>query len=59
MDRNEMSTLYKGPAIDASYQILVHLAHGSQRRRFKCEKLTEERRHQVMTKVHMAFDQVS
>ena len=26
MDRNEMSTLYRGPPIDASYQVSVHLA---------------------------------
>jgi hypothetical protein len=24
MDRDEMSSLYKGPHIDASYQVLVH-----------------------------------
>jgi hypothetical protein len=34
-DRDEMSTLYRGPAIDASYQVLVHLAKWFQRRRFK------------------------
>jgi hypothetical protein len=26
MDRDEMSSLYRGPAIDASYQVSVHLA---------------------------------
>jgi hypothetical protein len=26
MDRDEMSTLYRGPPIDASYQVSVHLA---------------------------------
>ena len=26
MDRHEMSNLYRGPSIDASYQVLVHLA---------------------------------
>jgi hypothetical protein len=26
MDRNEMSTLYRGLPIDASYQVSVHLA---------------------------------
>jgi hypothetical protein len=26
MDRDEMSNLYRGPSIDASYQISVHLA---------------------------------
>jgi hypothetical protein len=28
-----MSNLYKGPSIDASYQVSVHLAEGFQRRR--------------------------
>ena len=27
MDRDEMSNLYRGPAIDASYQVSVHLAN--------------------------------
>jgi hypothetical protein len=30
-----MSTLYRGPAIDAAYHGLVHLAKQFQRRRFK------------------------
>ena len=34
MDRDEMSNLYKGPPIDASYQVLVHLAKQFQKRRF-------------------------
>ena len=33
-DRDEMSNLYRGPPIDASYQVLVHLAKQFQRRRF-------------------------
>ena len=33
-DRDEMSKLYRGPSIDASYQVLVHLAKWFQRRRF-------------------------
>jgi hypothetical protein len=33
-DRDEMSILYRGPAIDASYQVSVHLAKWFQRRRF-------------------------
>jgi hypothetical protein len=37
-----MSNLYRGPAIDASYQVLLHLAEGFQRRRLKCEKLTDD-----------------
>ena len=44
MDRNEMSIIYRGPSIDASYQVSVHLAKGFQRRRLKCEKLTDDRR---------------
>jgi hypothetical protein len=35
MVRDEMSNLYRGPSIDASYQISVHLAKQFQRRRFK------------------------
>jgi hypothetical protein len=34
MHRDKMSNLYKGPSIDASYQVLVHLAKQFQRRRF-------------------------
>jgi hypothetical protein len=34
MDRDEMSTLYRGPSTDASYQISVHLGKQFQRRRF-------------------------
>jgi hypothetical protein len=33
MDQDEMSTLYRGPPIDASYQVSVHLAKRFQRRR--------------------------
>ena len=33
-DRDEMSNLYRRPAIDASYQVSVHLANWFQRRRF-------------------------
>jgi hypothetical protein len=43
MDRNKMSNLYKGPSIDSFYQISVHLAEGFQRRRLKCEKLTDDK----------------
>ena len=35
-DRDKMSILYRGPSIDASYQVSVHLAEGFQRRRLKC-----------------------
>jgi hypothetical protein len=44
MDRDEMSNLYRGPSIDAPYQVSVHLAEGLQRRRLKCEKLTDDGR---------------
>jgi hypothetical protein len=37
----QMSNRYRGPAIDASYQVSVHLAEGFQRRSLKCEKLTD------------------
>ena len=53
-DRDEMSILYRGPSIDASYQVSVHLAERFQRRRLKCEKLTDNGR-QVMAKAHIAF----
>jgi hypothetical protein len=32
MDRDEMSNLYRGPSIDASYQVSVHLVQWFQRR---------------------------
>ena len=60
-----MSNLYRGPSIDASYQVSVHLAEGFQRRRLKCKKLTDDRRRmtddgwQVMAKAHIAFGKVS
>jgi hypothetical protein len=34
MDQDEMSNLYRGPSIDASNQVSVHLAKWFQRRRF-------------------------
>jgi hypothetical protein len=43
MDRDEMSILYRGPSIDAPYQVSVHLAEGFQRRRLKCEKLKDDK----------------
>jgi hypothetical protein len=33
-DQDEISNLYRGPSIDASYQVSVHLAMQFQRRRF-------------------------
>jgi hypothetical protein len=32
MDRDKMSNLYRGPSIDASYQVSVYIAEGFQRR---------------------------
>jgi hypothetical protein len=43
-DQDEISNLYRGSAIDTSYQMSVHLAKRFQRRRLKCEKLTDDRR---------------
>jgi hypothetical protein len=42
-DRDEMSTLYRVSAIDASYQVLVHLAKRFQRRRLKKISQSETR----------------
>jgi hypothetical protein len=53
-DRDEMSILYRGPPIEASYQVSVHLAKRFQRRRLKYEKLTDDGR-QVMAKAHIAL----
>jgi hypothetical protein len=58
MNRDEMSNLYREPSIDASYQVLVHLAQRYQRRRLKCEKLTDDGP-QVMAKAHIAFGKES
>ena len=41
MDLDEMSNLYRGPSIDASYQISDQLALQFHQRRLKCEKLTD------------------
>ena len=57
IDRDEMRSLYREPSIDAPYQVSVHLAEGFQRRRLKCEKLTDDKR-QVMAKAHIAFGKV-
>ena len=58
MDRDKMSNLQRGPSIDASYQVSLHLAEGFQRRRLKCEKLTDDGC-KVMAKAHIAFGKVS
>jgi hypothetical protein len=39
----EISNLYRGPSIDASYQVSVHLAKRFQRRRFKKIGRSEKR----------------
>ena len=44
MDRDKMSNLQRGPSMDASYQVSLHLAEGFQRRRLKYEKLTDDKR---------------
>jgi hypothetical protein len=43
MDREEMSNLYRGSSIDASYQVSVHLDKRFQRRRFLKIGLLETR----------------
>jgi hypothetical protein len=58
MDWDDMSNLYRGPSTDASYQVSVPLAEAFQRRRLKCEKLTDDGC-QVMAKAHIAFGKVS
>jgi hypothetical protein len=49
-----MSNLYRRPSINAPYQVSVYLAEGFQRRRLKCEKLTDAGR-QVMAEANIAF----
>ena len=53
-----MSNIYTGPSIDTSYQISDQLALRFQRRRLKCEKLTDDGC-QVMATAHIAFGKVS
>jgi len=43
-DRDDIINLHRGPNIDASYQVSVHLAKGFQRRRLKCEEFIDGRR---------------
>ena len=55
----------RGPSSEHFWQVWLKSVQRFQRRRFKCEKLTDERtvgrtdRHLPMTKAHMAYDQVS
>jgi hypothetical protein len=58
MDWDEMGNLYRGPSIDASYQVSVHLAEVFQRRTLKCERLTDDGR-QVMAKAHLVKGKAS
>jgi hypothetical protein len=44
MDRDEMSNIYRGPRINASYQVSVHMAKQFQRRRFFLEISQSEAR---------------
>jgi hypothetical protein len=48
----------RGPFIDASFQVSVHLAKRCQRRSLKCEKLTDDGR-QLVTKAQIVFGNVS
>ena len=42
MGRDKMCNFQRGPSIYASYQVSVHLSERFQRRRLKCEKLTDD-----------------
>ena len=53
-NQNEMRNFNIEPSINASYQVSVHLAKQIQRRRIKCEKLSDDIC-QVMAKAHMDF----
>jgi hypothetical protein len=63
-DQNKMSHRYRGPSIDASYQVSVPMAKWFTSRRLNCEKITDDGWHttddrgQVMRKVHIAFGKV-
>jgi hypothetical protein len=43
MDRDEIGNLYRGSSIDASTQVLVHLANRFQKRRIKKISQSETR----------------
>ena len=60
MKHDDMCNRYRGPYIDASYQVSVHCAKGFQRSGLKCEKITDRRTmDQVIAIVHVAFGKVS
>ena len=40
-DQDKMSSIYRGPSIDASYQVSVHLAEGFQRRKVNGQQTTD------------------
>jgi hypothetical protein len=40
-DQDEMCNLYRGPSIDASYQVLVHLTEWYQRGRFFLKSINQ------------------
>ena len=58
-----MSNPHRGYSVDASYQVSVNLAKRFQRRRLKCDRLTDDKTTndgcQVMPKAHIAFGKVS
>jgi hypothetical protein len=56
MDQDEMSSLYRGPSKDASYQVLVHLAKQFQRRRFLKIGQSETR---IACGIHVKTDKVN
>jgi hypothetical protein len=43
MDQDKIQNFERGPSIDVSYGVLVHLAERFQRRILKCAKLTDYR----------------
>jgi hypothetical protein len=51
-----MSSLYRGPSIDASYQVSVHLAEGVSEEKNKMWKVNGR---QMMAIAHFAFGKVS
>ena len=59
MDRDKMRNLQRGPSIDASYHVSLHLADGFQRRRLKYEKLTDDRRRLTLPLARFAKKVVS
>ena len=50
MDWDKISNHYRGPSIDASYQVSVQLGEGFQRRGLKWEKLMDGRRRTMGSK---------